>query len=728
MSDTLKAEIKNIVFHNPSNGYLVARVVSEGQPGVITIVATMPEPHPGEMMTLHGQWKEHPRFGRQFQVETWEQVMPATLNGIRRYLGSGMVKGIGPVLATRLVDAFGKDVLDILENDPEKLLTVEGLGRKKLEAIKVSWDAQLEVRNLMIFLQSHNVPPTYAARIFKRYGNGAVAKLKENPYELAYEIRGVGFKTADSMALKLGFAETAPQRMEAAVIYALFSASEKGHLFLPVEKLIDAVDKLIGGVDPQCIEDAVSALEGRKRVAVESLPAQDVERAVYLMHFYRHEREIASRFLALCEHPTPMDLEKIRRLLPQLEVDEDIQLSSEQRDAVLGGCENKVFVVTGGPGTGKTTITRVMVRAMDKMGFKIKLAAPTGRAAKRMAEATGYPASTLHRMLQYQPDGGFAHNEEKKLKAQAVIIDEVSMLDTSLCLALLRALPLTCRLVLIGDVNQLPSVGPGNVLADILNSQSVPSARLTHIYRQAQESLIVTNAHRVNSGQLPECSPKPAPANDFFWVQQEDAARIQRLIVQLVTDRIPDMYGLDPMRDIQVLTPMHKGDLGTQTLNQILQEHVNPGEGGIRRGNHTFRKNDRVLQMRNNYDKDVFNGDLGWVKTIEPTRGEMLVDFEGHVVSYELKDIDELAPAFAVSVHKSQGSEYPAIIMPVVTQHYMLLQRNLIYTALTRAKRLAVLIGGRKAVQIGVSREDSNKRFTHLQYRIQEAFNDLLCG
>jgi exodeoxyribonuclease V alpha subunit len=688
----------------------------------------MPEPHPGEMMTLHGQWKEHPRFGRQFQVETWEQVMPATLNGIRRYLGSGMVKGIGPVLATRLVDAFGKDVLDILENDPEKLLTVEGLGRKKLEAIKVSWDAQLEVRNLMIFLQSHNVPPTYAARIFKRYGNGAVAKLKENPYELAYEIRGVGFKTADSMALKLGFAETAPQRMEAAVIYALFSASEKGHLFLPVEKLIDAVDKLIGGVDPQCIEDAVSALEGRKRVAVESLPAQDVERAVYLMHFYRHEREIASRFLALCEHPTPMDLEKIRRLLPQLEVDEDIQLSSEQRDAVLGGCENKVFVVTGGPGTGKTTITRVMVRAMDKMGFKIKLAAPTGRAAKRMAEATGYPASTLHRMLQYQPDGGFAHNEEKKLKAQAVIIDEVSMIDTSLCLALLRALPLTCRLVLIGDVNQLPSVGPGNVLADILNSQSVPSARLTHIYRQAQESLIVTNAHRVNSGQLPECSPKPAPANDFFWVQQEDAARIQRLIVQLVTDRIPDMYGLDPMRDIQVLTPMHKGDLGTQTLNQILQEHVNPGDGGIRRGNHTFRKNDRVLQMRNNYDKDVFNGDLGWVKTIEPTRGEMLVDFEGHVVSYELKDIDELAPAFAVSVHKSQGSEYPAIIMPVVTQHYMLLQRNLIYTALTRAKRLAVLIGGRKAVQIGVSREDSNKRFTHLQYRIQEAFNDLLCG
>jgi exodeoxyribonuclease V alpha subunit len=302
------------------------------------------------------------------------------------------------------------------------------------------------------------------------------------------------------------------------------------------------------------------------------------------------------------------------------------------------------------------------------------------------------------------------------------------MIDTSLCLALLRALPLTCRLVLIGDVNQLPSVGPGNVLADILNSQSVPSARLTHIYRQAQESLIVTNAHRVNSGQLPECSPKPAPANDFFWVQQEDAARIQRLIVQLVTDRIPDMYGLDPMRDIQVLTPMHKGDLGTQTLNQILQEHVNPGDGGIRRGNHTFRKNDRVLQMRNNYDKDVFNGDLGWVKTIEPTRGEMLVDFEGHVVSYELKDIDELAPAFAVSVHKSQGSEYPAIIMPVVTQHYMLLQRNLIYTALTRAKRLAVLIGGRKAVQIGVSREDSNKRFTHLQYRIQEAFNDLLCG
>ncbi|NJB66963.1 exodeoxyribonuclease V alpha subunit [Desulfobaculum xiamenense] len=725
MAETLKAEIKNIVFHNPANGYLVARVSVEAQPGPVTIVGNMPEPRPGEMLQLTGTWKEHPKFGRQFQVELWEQVMPATLNGIRRYLGSGMVKGVGPVLATRLVDAFGTEVLDILENDPDRLLSVEGLGRKKLDSIKESWDAQHEVRNLMIFLQSHDVPPTFAARIFKRYGNGAVNKLRENPYELAYEIHGVGFKTADSMALKLGFAEDAPQRIEAAVIYALFSASERGHLFLPVDKLIDAVDKLLGEVDPERVEDAVNALAVRKRLMVEPLPAQDIERAVYLMHFYRHEREIASRLLALCEHPTPMDLEKIRRLLPQLELDEEIQLSSEQREAVLGGCENKVFVVTGGPGTGKTTITRVMVRVMDKMGFKIKLAAPTGRAAKRMAEATGYPASTLHRLLQYQPDGSFAHDEEKKLKAQAVIIDEVSMLDTSLCLALLRALPMTCRLVLIGDVNQLPSVGPGNVLADILNSQAVPSARLTHIYRQAQESLIVTNAHLVNAGQLPECSPRPAPDNDFFWVQQEDPERIQRLILQLVTDRIPEMYGLDPRRDIQVLTPMHKGDLGTQTLNQLLQERVNPGKGGIRRGNHTFRKGDRVLQMRNNYDKDVFNGDLGWVRDIEPVRGEMLVDFEGHMVNYELQEMDELVPAYAISVHKSQGSEYPAIIMPVVTQHYMLLQRNLIYTALTRAKRLAVLIGGRKAVSIGVSRQDSNKRYTHLQYRLQEAFNEL---
>lgn len=725
MSETLKAEIKNIVFHNPSNGYLVARAICPGQPGTVTFVATMPEPHPGEALNLTGQWKEHPRFGRQFHVDTWEQIMPATLNGIRRYLGSGMVKGIGPVLATRLIDAFGKDVLEILENEPDKLLTVEGLGKKKLESIKASWDAQHEVRNLMIFLQSHDVPPTYAARIFKRYGNGAVNKLKENPYELAYEIRGIGFKTADRMALRLGFSENAPQRMEAAVIFALFSASEKGHLFQPYDKLYEAVDKLINGAEEPRVEAAVNALADRKRLMVEDLPAQAVERAVYLMHFYRHEREISSRFLALCEHPTPMDLEKIRNLLPQLELDEDIQLSSEQRNAVLGGCENKVFVVTGGPGTGKTTITRVMVRVMDKMGFKIKLAAPTGRAAKRMAEATGYPASTLHRLLQYQPDGGFAHNEEKKLKAQAVIIDEVSMLDTSLCLALLRALPLTCRLVLIGDVNQLPSVGPGNVLADILNSQSVPSASLTRIYRQAQESLIVTNAHRVNSGQLPECSPRPAPENDFFWVQQEDPARIQRLITQLVTDRIPDMYGLDPRRDIQVLTPMHKGDLGTQMLNQLLQAQVNPGEGGLQRGHHCFRTGDRVLQMKNNYDKDVFNGDLGWVRDIEPKRGEMLVDFEGTVVSYELQEVDELAPAYAISVHKSQGSEYPAIIMPVVTQHYMLLQRNLIYTALTRAKKLAVLIGSRKAVGIGVGREDSNKRFTHLQYRLQEAFNEL---
>ncbi|SKA72812.1 SF1B family DNA helicase RecD2 [Desulfobaculum bizertense] len=722
MSDTLRAEIKNIVFYNAENGYLVARANVENEPGLVTVVGNMPEPNPGELLELTGEWTEHPRFGRQFRIAFSEQVMPATLNGIRRYLGSGMIKGIGPVLAGRLVDTFGTDVLTVLEEEPKKLLTVEGLGKKKLDKILASWDEQHEVRNLMIFLQTHDIPPTYAARIFKKYGNGAVSRIQENPYELAYEIHGIGFKLADRMALRLGFAETAPERMAAAVLYALESAADHGNLFLPLDKLIDGVDRLIPGVDPEAIHDAVNSLSARKRVHVESLPHQNIEHAVYLMHFYRHEKEISSRFYALCEHPTPVDLEKISTLLPRLEAEESIELSEEQREAVFGGCENKVFVVTGGPGTGKTTITRVMVRVLDKLGFKIKLAAPTGRAAKRLSEATGYTASTLHRLLQYSPGGGFGMHEENKLEAQVVVVDEVSMLDTYLCLALLRALPLTCRLVLIGDVNQLPSVGPGNVLADILNSEAVPSARLTRIYRQAQESLIVTNAHRVNSGELPIVSSKPAPENDFFWVKQEDSSRIQHLMLQLM-ERIPAMYGLDPVRDVQVLTPMHKGDLGTQSLNHLLQEKLNPRKGGITRGSVEFRVGDRVLQTKNNYDKDVFNGDLGWICEVEPVRGELMVDFEGHMVSYDMQDIDELTPAYAISVHKSQGSEYPAVIIPVVTQHYMLLQRNLIYTALTRAKKLAVLIGGQRAMSIGIARADSNQRFTHLQYRLQEIFN-----
>ncbi len=748
-TEVIRAEVKNITFHNPVNGWTVARVYASGIAGIVTVTGIMPKVHPGEMVEVAGMWVDHPKFGRQLEVQCCKQVLPATENGIRRYLGSGLIRGVGPALAGRLLDAFGKEILEILDNEPERLLAVNGVGRKKLKSIIQSWNEQHEVREVMLFLQTHGVSPTYAARIYQRYGFGAVQKLQEDPYELAYEIRGIGFRTADAMALKLGFAQNASERMQAAVIYALFMDSEKGHIFTPYTRLESAVLKLLrqsggGAASPEgsfseeelqqrhpCdipgpveVKQAVDTLLERKKIMMEDLPEQDIVKAVYLMHFYRQEQELASRLYHLLEHPAPLDMKKVYSIMPQTEEEEKIQMSSKQREAVLGGCEHKVFVITGGPGTGKTTITRVMVQTLSKLGLKIKLAAPTGRAAKRMAEATGYSASTLHRLLQYSPDTGFSRGEDSKLKAQVVVVDEASMLDMQLFLALLRALPLTTRLILIGDVNQLPSVGPGNVLADILQSGTVPRAELTHIYRQAKESLIVVNAHKINAGFLPENPDPPLPEHDFFWVMKQEVQDIQNYIVDMATKRIPKAYGLNPCQDIQVLTPIHKGDLGTKVLNALLQEKINPpGPPELRRGETIFRKGDRVLQLKNNYDKDMFNGDLGWIADVSPEESELLVECDGRTVLYEQAELEELTPAYAISVHKSQGSEYPAVIMPVVTQHYIMLERNLIYTGLTRARQLAVVIGSMRAMQMGLGRNEGHKRFTHLQYRLQGVVN-----
>jgi len=724
MHTVLKAEVKSVTFFNPLTNYLVARVRAEGQPGDLVVVGCMGQVQPGELLTLTGVFKDHPKWGRQFEVAAFEQALPATSHGVRNYLASGLVSGVGPTLADRLVAAFGADVLDILDRDPDKLLAVNGVGKKKLSQMRASWEEQREVRSLLLFLQEHEVPPTYASRIFQKYGAGAVAKLQENPYELAYDIRGVGFRTADRMALKLGFAADCPQRVQAALIWTLFCLSEQGHLYFPLADLGSEAMGLLGGqesgVGEEDVDAAVRALEEQKRIVVEDLPALGVDQAVFLIHFYRYEREIAARLHALAGHPAPLKREKARQALPQVEAEAGIELSPEQREAVELGLFSKVLVITGGPGTGKTTITRVLARVLDTLGLTLRLAAPTGRAAKRLSEATGFPASTLHRLLEFGPDGAFARNEESKLKAQAVIVDEASMLDVPLALHLLRALPLTCRLILIGDVNQLPSVGPGMVLGDVIASAAVPVAKLTHIFRQAAESRIVRNAHRINRGEFPENDDRSPPDADFFWITQEDPAQVRDTILDLVTERIPRTFGLDPRRDIQVLAPMHKGEVGTQNLNALLQERLNPSGRELRRGKLVLRQGDRVLQLRNNYDKDVFNGDLGWVSEVDPESGELTVDFEGLRADYGPADLDELAPAYCISVHKSQGSEYPAVVVPVLTQHYLLLQRNLIYTALTRARRLAVLVGPRKAMAMGLGRETGRKRFTCLQMRLQE--------
>lgn len=734
MPDSLTVEIQSVVFLNEDNGYTIIRARSKDEPGTLTLVGVMGRLTPGETLSVTGEWKMHPKFGRQMEVATFEQARPATENGVIKYLSSAAIKGIGPKTAERMVSMYGVQVLDIMDEAPEKLLKIRGISKSKLEDIVESWDKQREVKNLIVFLHSHEVPPTYAGKIFHLYGAQSVRKLEENPYELTYHIRGVGFRTADNMALKLGFAPDCMQRIEAAIAYTLVSMSERaGHLYLPKGKLMEEVARLLDGVAYDRIESGLDGLAEMKRVQVEQPDADAGEGSepVYLWRFYKYERETASRLYELASHPRPVSKVKIEKALPEVEDKLGFILSDEQRDAVFSACVNKTFIITGGPGTGKTTITRAVVETLKELGLKIKLAAPTGRAAKRLSEATGEAAQTIHRLLQIAPDGGFQYNEEKKLRTQVLVVDEASMLDAHLFLSVLRALPLTCRLLLVGDVNQLPSVGPGNVLGDLLSSGAIPSARLTHIFRQAQESFIVVNAHRINAGELPRQSPHQPPKADFFWVDQDDPLKVQNIIVETVCERIPERYGLDPMRQVQVLTPMHKGEVGTMTLNKLLQQRLNPRPPmarnvEVKRGNLVLRAGDRVLQLRNNYEKEVFNGDLGWVDEVDSESGEISVDFEGNLVHYEAGELDDLTLAYAVSVHKSQGSEYPAIVVPVVTQHYIMLQRNLIYTALTRARSLAVMVGSSRAMSIGLGNATAGKRFTRLATRVADTFESRL--
>ncbi len=723
MATELSAEVQFVTFFNEENNYLIARVRSKDEPGPFSIVGHLTKVTPGELLRLTGAWVTHPKYGRQFQVETFDREMPATVNGIRRYLASGQIKGVGEVLAGRMVETYGEKVLEILDTEPEKLLKVEGVGKKKLQEIKASWDAQHEVRSLLLFLQTHEIPTTFAGKIHKLYGAEAESRIRANPYELAYEIRGIGFKTADNMALRLGFAKDSPERVQAALVYVLFSLSEQGHLFAPKDLLFEKTAAMLGPVEPELLEEGLGALEELKRVKVEALPGVGVEAAVYLRHFYALEVEIARRLFDLASHPGADLRGKVEKLLPTLESAAKLQLSPEQRQAAVDACANKVFVITGGPGTGKTTITRMVVAALDKLALKVKLAAPTGRAAKRLAEATGMPAATLHRLLQSAPDGSFAVCEENKLKTDVLLVDEASMLDARLCAHMLRALPWTSRLILVGDADQLPSVGPGNILSDILGSQAVGNARLTRIYRQARQSLIVVNAHRINQGQLPQTASGPAPEADFFWVEQDDPALVRDMITGLVCERIPRAYGLDAMRDVQVLSPMHKGEAGTQALNEALRERLNPTGPEVARGLVRFRLGDRVLQTKNDYEKDVFNGDLGHIEDVDMEEGEVLVSFDGRTVAYDRTELDELAPAYAISIHKSQGSEYPAVVVPILTQHYVMLRRNLIYTALTRARRLAILIGSRRAMLLGLRNAGGDRRHTYLNYRLRELFN-----
>ncbi|NCC24027.1 MAG: ATP-dependent RecD-like DNA helicase [Deltaproteobacteria bacterium] len=719
----LRGEVRTISYSDEDSGFTIARIKTKEHPGLTTVVGILGSLAPGEMLELTGTWTEHPKFGPQFKVETCVQLLPATVNGIRRYLGSGMIKGLGPVMAGRMLEAFGAEVLTILDETPERLLQVEGIGPKKIQSIRESWEKHREVRGLMLFLQSHAIPPTFAGQIHQLYGSQAVDLLRDNPYQLAYDIRGIGFKTADVMALKLGLDRTSPRRLEAGLYYALTRETENGHMFQEKRSLLARAAEMLEIDDHEPLNEALERLKDRRKVTILPLPEQDIDEAVYLSFFYLLEREITERLHAVATHASWLDPQKLDRAVSEAEHRARIRLSPEQRRAVLEACGHKVYVITGGPGTGKTTITRMIVDTLRDLGLSVALAAPTGRAAKRLAEATGQTASTIHRLLGFNAKQGFEQNEARKLKADVLIVDEASMVDCPLFLHLLRALPLPCRLVLVGDMHQLPSVGPGNVLGDIISSAVLPGVTLTRIFRQAQNSMIVVNAHLINEGKFPLPCDREPPDADFFWIENPDTDKVQELIVRMVAERIPQVYGLDPLKDVQVLTPMHKGDVGTLVLNRVLQDRLNPDGREFQRGPRRFRVGDRVLQTRNNYDKEVFNGDLGRVIDVDPEEQRIVVAFDDLEAVYETEDLDEIVLAYAVSVHKSQGSEYPAVVMPVVTQHYMLLKRNLIYTALTRARRLAVLIGTKKALAIGLRNTEGANRNTHLRYRLQDAFN-----
>ena len=728
MPTELSGQIERITFTNEENGFTIARVKVDGHHEPVTVVGTLMAPMPGEILDMRGEWSNHPRFGRQFKVIEYRTKIPATVYGIRKYLGSGMIKGLGPVMAGRIVDKFGKKTLDIIDHQIQRLTEVAGIGDKRIAMITRAWAAQRQIRDVMLFLHSHGVSSGYAAKIFKQYGNQSIAVVKQNPYRLASEIFGIGFLTADQIAGKLGFENDSRLRVEAGSLYVLNQLSDEGHVYFPYQALIHRGCEILG-VDREPVIQALGNLAVDQKIVIEDInetvdTSKENHKAVYLARYHLCETGIARRLKELVtgtksirDIDTDKAIDWVQRRL-------SITLAENQKKAVAWAVENKVMVITGGPGTGKTTIINAVLKIFSRLKAGIMLAAPTGRAAKRMSEATGFEARTIHRLLEYSfQKGGFQRTADKPLDCDVLVIDEASMIDTLLMYYLLNAVPPFATLILVGDVHQLPSVGAGNVLADVIASSAVAVVTLDKIFRQARASQIIVNAHRINQGQTPSVSAGQAadPGNDFYFIEQDDPEKVLGNILELCKNRIPQRFGFDPSDDIQVLTPMHRGSLGAGNLNQQLQAALNPGEGGVTRGERTYRVNDKVMQIRNNYDKDVFNGDIGRVTAIDWEAREVTVTIDGRVVVYDFADLDEIVPAFAISVHKSQGSEYPVVIIPIVTQHYILLQRNLIYTAVTRGKSLVVIVGSRRAMAIGVNNNKTRQRYTRLRHRLNPA-------
>ena len=712
----LEGVLEKVVFSNEENAWSVVRLTVSGQRDPVTAVGNLLGAQPGENLRLTGTWINDPRWGRQFKVSSYATVAPGTVAGIEKYLGSGLIRGVGKVMAARLVAAFGMETLDVIEGRPDRLTEVEGIGPKRSREILKAWEEQREIKEVMIFLQSHGVSTHYAIKIYKAYGPRATELVRENPFRLATDIHGIGFKSADKIASALGIPPTAPQRVEAGSLYLLGQGADRGHTYLPLQRLTEEGVEMLG-VPAPLVEAAVAALAETEQVVVEPL-VDPVEQAVFLKSLHTAETGVAARVRALLvQPPLPLEID-LDRAVDWFEKSARITLAREQRQAVRAGLTRKVLVITGGPGTGKTTLVRAIVKILEKKGQKVQLAAPTGRAAKRLAEATGSEATTLHRLLEFNArTRSFDRNREHPLSCDLLIVDEVSMLDTVLAHHLLRAVPDHGRLVLVGDVDQLPSVGAGRVLSDFIRSEAVEVVRLTEIFRQAERSLIVVNAHRVNQGKMPIVEAVDSDG-DFFFIERKEPEEIVETIAQLVGKRIPAKFGLDPLEQIQVLTPMNRGPLGTENLNAVLRDLLNPGGAAVTRGGQTLKVGDKVMQVRNNYDLEVWNGDIGRLTAIDEVDQIARVTIDGREVVYDFASLDELVLAYACSIHKSQGSEYPCVVIPLHTTHYVMLQKNLLYTALTRAKRLAVLVGETKALGVAVGNRRVRPRFTRLAERL----------
>lgn len=808
--ERLRCVVERITYQNETNGYTVIKCRAKNYQDLVTVVGAMPDVHVGSVLSLTGQWKVDAKYGRQFAMETFEETLPATVYGMEKYLGSGLIKGIGPKYAKKIVGQFGADTLNIIEDQPDRLLEIPGIGRARVESIKRSWLEQMEIKNIMVFLQSHDVSTSHATKIYKTYGNDSIKVVQENPYRLADDIWGIGFKTADTIAEKMGFGKEKYARLRSGLFYTLNKLSEDGHCYATRKMLLEKGAELLGvedgllamtldemirtkdvitdnipqdsvhtlsaaqepdnsgldessdQVDYSLYEQYLSGLDASRNLSGNPSgsarasssrdtsvagngaktdtfdPTDPMYKAVYLPPFYFSETGTAKRLTSIL-HAQPSVHVDTGNLAQRITFRTGMQYDEIQMQAIQEAVTSKVLVLTGGPGTGKTTTTLGIITAFADAGAKILLAAPTGRAAKRLSEATGREAKTIHRLLEFKPPEGYQKNEEKPLEGDVLIVDECSMIDIMLMYNLLKAVPDSMTLILVGDIDQLPSVGAGNVLRDIIESGCVPVVRLKRIFRQAQKSRIIMNAHRINEGQMPDLSN--GRTSDFFFMEEEDPEKAVSTITKLVKENLSRYYHT-PASEIQVLTPMQRGVVGASNLNQALQEALNPisqqgtpgsygtfGYGGadsvpfLRHAGMQFRQRDKVMQIRNNYDKEVFNGDIGIISFVDTQNRTLIVDFDGRNVSYDISELDELVLAYATTIHKSQGSEYPIVVMPVLMNHYVMLQRNLIYTGITRAKNILVIVGTRKALSYAVHHVTVTKRNTMLAVRIRRVMD-----